>query len=129
LRVRAEVTPPGETIAATPANNMPFPANEVSGIKVRDVRSDPDDFAGKFVPDDERDANCGPRPVIPVVDMHVGAANAGAQYANLDVIDAGLGLGHIFEPQAAGFAAFYEGFHSRRPQAQSASIADSILLL
>ena len=122
LRVRAKVTPPGEAIAAAPANDMPFPADQISGMKVRDVRSDLDNFAGKFVADDERHANCGLRPVIPIVDMQVGAANAGGQHANLDVVDAGFGLGNIFEPQSAFGAAFDEGFHSNVLQCKAGKV-------
>jgi hypothetical protein len=74
-------------------------------MQVRNVRTDFDDFAGKFVADDQGDANCRLGPVVPVIDMHVGAADACAQDAYLDIVDARLGLGDVFKPQAGGFAA------------------------
>ena len=115
LRVRAQVTPPGQAIAAAPANHVPFPADEIAGVQVRDVRADFDDLSAEFVPDDERHVNRGARPIVPVVDVQVGAANARAQHANLDVVDAGFGLGNIFEPQASRVAALNEGFHPGFP--------------
>ena len=36
-----------------------------------------------------------------------------AQDANLDVVDSGLGLGNVLEPQSAFGAAFYQGFHQQ----------------
>jgi hypothetical protein len=39
--------------------------------------------------------------------VKVGAADAGGEDANLDVVDAHLRLGNILEPQAAFFAALY----------------------
>jgi len=39
--------------------------------------------------------------------VKVGAADAGGEYADFDVVDAHLGLGNVLEPQAAFFAALY----------------------
>src|ERR1700682_617128 len=67
--------------------------------------------------------NCGPRPIIPIVDVQVGAADSRAKHANLDVVDAGLGLGNIFEPEASRGPALNEGFHSECPPALLAGSA------
>src|SRR5271156_1947676 len=50
-------------------------------------------------------------PRIPLVDMQVGPADTCSQNTNLDVVDAHLGLGNIFEPKTAFFAAFYQCLH------------------
>ena len=110
LRVRAQMAPPGQTIAAAPANDVPFPADDIAGMKVRHVRADFDDLSAEFVPDDQRHVNRGLRPLVPVVDVQVGAANSRAKHANLYVVDAGLGLGNVFEPQAARRADLYKAF-------------------
>ena len=119
LRVRAQVAPPRETIAAAPADHVPFPADQIAGMKIRHVGSDFDNLSAEFMPDDQRHVNGGARPIVPVVDVQVGAANSRAQHANFDVVDAGFGLGNIFEPQASLGAALNEGFHSGCPPALS----------
>ena len=106
LRVRAQVAPPGQTIAAAPADDVPFPADQIPGMKVGHVRADFDNLSAEFVPDYERHMDRGSRPVVPIVDVQVGAADSRAQHANFDVIDSGFRLRHIFEPQSARIAAF-----------------------
>src|SRR5258708_26658337 len=44
LRVRAQVTPSGETIAATPAYNVPLTTDKVAGVKICHVGSDFDNL-------------------------------------------------------------------------------------
>jgi len=63
------------------------------------------------VPNNQRHVNCGSRPVVPVVDVQIGAANAGAQNANFNVVDAGSGSAHLpaTDRERRGF---HEGFHS-----------------
>ena len=39
------------------------------------------------------------RPVVPFVDVQIGAADAGAVDADQDVVDADLRFGNVFEPQ------------------------------
>ncbi len=70
-----------------------------------------DDFADELVADDEALADGGAGPGVPVVDVEVGAADAGVEDADLYVVDADLGLGNVLEPEAAFVAAFYECLH------------------
>ncbi len=111
LSVCAQVTPSGKAIAATSAYHMPFSTDEIAGMKIRNIRSDFDNLSAKFMPDDQRHMNGGSRPVVPVVDVQVGAAYSRREDANLDVVDSGLRLGNIFEPQTLRVAALNEGFH------------------
>jgi hypothetical protein len=119
------MTPPGETIAATPAHDVTFPADKIAGVKVLDVGSNFDNLSTKFVTDDQRHVNHGLCPLVPVVDVQVGAANSRAKHANLHVVDAGFGLGNIFEPETPLSAAFNKGLHSGSPPAKSAGSAKS----
>jgi len=51
------------------------------------------------VPDNQRHVNGGSRPVVPVVDVQIGAAQMPAHRTRiLNVVDARLRLGHIFQP-------------------------------
>jgi hypothetical protein len=53
------------------------------------------------------------RPIVPLVDVHVGAANARAVHADQDVVDADAGLVDVFQPEAGLVFAFDECFHGR----------------
>jgi hypothetical protein len=47
--------------------------------------------------------------------VEVGSADAGVEHADLYVVDAHLGLGYIFEPDAALCPALYQCLHSVDP--------------
>jgi hypothetical protein len=74
---------------------------------VGDIGTDRYDFADELMADNEALADGGFGPGVPVVDVEVGAADAGVENADLDVVDAHLGLGYVLKPEAAFVAAFY----------------------
>src|SRR5665213_225128 len=111
--------PPGKTIAASPTYDVSLPADQIAGMKILHIGSDFDNLSTEFVPDRQRHTNRGLRPFVPIVNVEVGAANSRAKHANFDVIDAGLRLGDIFEPEPWLGATFNECFHSRYPLARS----------
>src|SRR5215472_5694830 len=69
LRMGTQVATSGEAVPAASANHVPLAADQFSAMKIGDVRSDFDDLADKFVPNDERDLYSFLRPVVPVVDV------------------------------------------------------------
>src|SRR6478672_9204988 len=82
LGVRAQVPPPGEAVAAAAAHHVSFAAYDVAGKEVVDVRADGDDLAHKFVPNCHGNLDGGLRPLVPLVDMNVGSADARVAHAN-----------------------------------------------
>jgi hypothetical protein len=88
----------GQAIPAAPADYVPFSADQFSNPEIGNVRTDRGDLTHKFVPDDQRHGNGFLRPIIPLVDMEIGAADPGEQHANLDIVNADFRLGHILEP-------------------------------
>ena len=70
-----------------------------SRLEVIDVVADFKDFTDELVPNDQRHGNGPLRPGIPLVDVQVGAADAGAVDANQNIIDADRRLRHIGQPQ------------------------------
>ena len=72
---------------------------------------DLDDPADEFVPDHQRHGNGLLRPGVPVVDVHVGAADARAQDLDQHVVDADLGQGTSSSHKPVFGLAFYQGFH------------------
>src|ERR1035437_5199834 len=111
LGVSTKVAPSGHAVAAPAAHHVTIAADQFSDPEVGYIRAARDDLAYKFVTDDHRDPNGGFGPVIPFVDMKVGAANSGPKNADFDVIDAKLRFGNLFEPKAATRLTFYQRFH------------------
>ena len=109
--VGAEMAAAGEAVAAASADDVAFAADELADGDVGDVGADVDDFADELVADDEALADGGAGPGVPVVDVEVGAADAGGEDADFDVVDAHLGLGDVLEPEAAFCAALDECLH------------------
>ena len=87
LRVLAQVPAAGHAVAAAAADHMPFAADDVARPEVGDVRADLDDLADKFVTHDHGHGDRAPGPGVPVVDVNVGAADAGLFHAHQDVVD------------------------------------------
>src|SRR6185436_6322698 len=86
--VGAKMTPASQAIAAASANDMTFPADDLAGKEIGDIRANLDDFAHEFVTHHHRHGNGFGSPLIPLVDMEIRAANAGAVNADEDVVDA-----------------------------------------
>ena len=76
--VRAEMPAAGEAVAAAAADDVAFAADDFAGEKVVHVRADLDDLADELVADDHRHGDRLLRPGVPLVDVQVGAADAGA---------------------------------------------------
>jgi hypothetical protein len=75
-----------------------FAANDLAGTEVAHVRADLDYTADKLVADDHRHRDGLLRPLVPLVDVHVRAADTGAEHADQNVIDAEGRLVDVFEP-------------------------------
>ena len=101
-RVRAEVAPPGHAVAAAAADDVALAADEVADGEVAHVRAERDDLADELVPDDHRHGDRLRRPVVPLVDVEVGAADARLVHPDQDVVDPDLGLGDVLEPEPLG---------------------------
>src|SRR5690242_6877191 len=105
------MTAAGEAVAAAPAGDVAFAADDVAGMEVVDVRADLDYLADELVPDHHRHRDRLLRPLIPVVDMNIGAADAGVAHADQYIVDAVFRNGNIFQPQAALAAALRQCLH------------------
>ena len=111
----AQVAPTGEAVAAASADHVAFAADDVAGEEVVDVGADGDDFADEFVADGHGDGNGFLRPVVPVVDVDVGSADAGVEHADEDVVNAHRGFGDVFQPKSALGPRLDQRFHSGSP--------------
>jgi len=90
--------PAGKTVSTAAANHMAFAADDLAGMKVHDVGTNFHDLAHKLVPDDHRNGNRLPRPIVPLVNMDVCAADSRAVDLDQNVVDSNGRFRHVFEP-------------------------------
>src|SRR5215471_17220211 len=87
------------TVSAPAANDVPFPGDKFTRMKVIHVGADFDDLSYKLMPNDHRHRNGLFRPVVPVEDMNVCAADTCAQNMYQHIINANAGFGNILKPK------------------------------
>ena len=102
---------PARQLRQRPQTTCPSPLTMSPGSKIRDVGADFDNLADKLMADDHRHRNRFLRPGVPVVDMHVGAADSGAIDLDQHIVDADFRFRDVFQPQPAGGFAFDKCFH------------------
>src|SRR5207244_8015804 len=98
LGVFAQVATAGQAVAAVPADDVPLAADDLTGAEILDARADLDDPADELVADHERHRDGLLRPGIPVVDVQVGAADAGTQHLDQHVVHADPGNRDLVQP-------------------------------
>ncbi len=91
----------------------------LADLEILHRAADLDDLAGEFMAGDQRHGNRRPRPVVPVPDMDVGAADPGLVNADQDVF--GADLRHRFALQPEAFAR--RGLHQRLHRVRARHIA------
>jgi hypothetical protein len=94
------MTATGETVAAATTDYMALPRDNLPGMKVIDVGTHIDNLANKLMTHDHGHRNGCLSPIVPVVDMHVGAADGSAFDFDQDVVDTHFWFRHIFQPEA-----------------------------
>ena len=109
--MRTQVPTPGEAVPAVPADDVSLAANDLAGEEVLDLRSDLDDLADELMPHDHRHRDRLLRPRVPIVDMDIGPADAGAVDLDQAIGRPHIGHRHVFEPQTDLRVLLDEGFH------------------
>jgi hypothetical protein len=77
---------PGAAIAAVAAGNVAFSRDAIADGKAGHLRADFDNFAAVLVSHRHGYGNGFLRPRVPLVYVHVGAANSGLAYADAHVV-------------------------------------------
>jgi len=88
--VLTEVEEAALALAAGVVDDVGFRGDERPGLDVRHAVANRDDPTGHLVAEDPRRTNVLPGPVVPIVDVHVGAANGRRRHFDQDVFDARL---------------------------------------
>ncbi len=90
---------------------MAFAADNLAGMEVGNVGTDSHDLSHELVPHHHWHGNGLSCPIVPFVDVQVGAANAGAIDPDQHVVDTDVGLRHLFQPQSRLRLAFDKCLH------------------
>jgi len=115
LRVGAEVAAAGHAVAAASADDVALAADDVAGEEVVDVGADLNDFADKFVADGHGDFDGFLRPVVPLKNMHIRAADACISHSNQHIVNTNRRLGNILEPKSFCCLALHQCLHEPPP--------------
>ena len=98
--VLAKMTAAREAVAAAPADNVTFRADDLSRVKIIHVRAGSHHFTDKFMPHNHRHRDRLLRPRIPFIDMQVRSADSCLVDFDENIIDANFRLRDILEPQS-----------------------------
>ena len=79
------------------AGDMPFAADKVADLETFDILADLDDFPDIFMPGGQADRNRMLRPFVPVINMHVRAADRRLADFDLHVVFAAFRDRHLFQ--------------------------------
>ena len=101
----------GHAVTAASTDDVPFAADDFTGMKIVDVGTDGDYFANEFMTDDQGHGDGALGPFVPVMNVQVGAADASAENADENIVNADFGFGDVFDPEAGFGFAFDESFH------------------
>src|SRR5436190_1991283 len=113
LRVWADVRVSSSAKQTTAVDDVALGGDAISLAHVGDETADLRHFARELVSDDDWWFHAALRPRIPVVDVHVSAAHAGASYANQNFIVPDGRHGNVFENETRGRGCFHQRFHAR----------------
>ncbi len=90
--------PSGEAIPTMPAGDVTLADDEIAAGEPFYVIAHAIDNADKLMADDHRHRNRFLRPRVPVVDVHVRAADGCFQHADQHIVAADFWNGNFFEP-------------------------------
>jgi hypothetical protein len=119
------VAGPAEQAAAV--NDVALGGHAVALLHVGHEAADFDDFTSELVTDDEGRLASSLRSVVPVVDVDVGAAHAGAMHADENFVVANARLWYVAHHEAGTGSFLHQSFHSYSANivARESSIIDA----
>lgn len=102
-----------EVIGRGGINNVGFAGNEIARFSVGDIGGDFEDCAAKFVTDDACGFDAIAGPVIPVVDVKIGATEGGAFNLEFDGARSEFWFGCIYDLEPWCGLRLCNRFHGR----------------
>ena len=110
--VAAQMPPAGPAIAAVPAGDVAFSRYAIAGAEAAHFAAQLDDFPGVFMADGHGHGDGFLRPGIPVVYVHVGAADRRAVHLDEHVVVSDGGFRYVLQPDTGFRACLDQCFHN-----------------
>src|SRR5687768_864822 len=122
LRVLAKMTPAGEAVSATATNDVSLAIDEIARLEALYIRSYFRDYSDKLVPDHHGRPDGFLRPRVPVINVHIRAADRRLLDLNQDIVDSGHGHGDFRQFKAGPGMKLRNGTHGLRSHGRFASV-------
>jgi hypothetical protein len=113
MGVWTKMSPAGQAIAAMAAGDVTFCDNEIALGKSFHVIAHAIHNAHELMPDNHRHRDRFLCPRVPVIDMHVGAADGCFQHAYQHIVAAEFWNGNVFQPKPRLCFGFHNRLHRR----------------
>ena len=113
--VAAQMAAAGTAVAAVAARDVPFARHAVADRQAANLGAHLNDAAAIFVADGHRDRDGLLGPGVPLVNVHVGAADRGLGDLDQHIVRADLGLRYIVQPDAGGCFFLYKCLQEMTP--------------
>ena len=110
-RVTAQMAAARAAVTAVAAGDVPFAGDAVAGLQAADLGAQIHDAPAILVAHSHRHRDGLLRPGIPLVDVHVGAADRRLVDLDEHIVRADLGLRDVVQPDAGGCLFFDQCFH------------------
>ena len=101
----------GQTVAALAARDVALGADDLAGVDGGDTLTELDDLADELVADDQRGMDGVLGPLVPAVDVQVGAADPCTEDADQHLTRARLRLRYVLQPQPRLCLCFHQRLH------------------
>jgi hypothetical protein len=121
-RLHAEMTPSSQTVSTAAAYDMSFSRDEIVDFEIVNIVSNLNDPAYELVTDGHGDGNGLLSPLVPVVNVHIRAADCRLVNLDEDVIDPHFRHRNLFQKDAGLPFGFNQGFHNVSPILRSSWI-------
>ena len=107
----AQVPLTGAAVPAQSAVDVALGGHTFAWFEAVDTFTDGGDFADKFVPDDARYSDVAPSPVVPFVNVQVGATDPGLVDFYQDLVGSHAGHWRLLQPDAGFPTLLDQGLH------------------
>jgi hypothetical protein len=108
----AQLATTSQAIAASTTDQMAFTTDQITDFEIIDVATEFNHMANEFVADHQRHRNGALGPGIPIINMQIRAADAGAINADEYVVYANFWHRHVDQSQSRCGGRFSDGFHA-----------------
>jgi hypothetical protein len=110
-RERTDVCVAGSAQQATAVHDVAFGRHTIALLHISDEAPDLDDIAGELMPHDERRLATAFCPRVPIVDVHIGAADSRASHSNQNFVLSDPRLRDILQLETGCSGFLYQRFH------------------